>query len=310
MFVGHSLVAFAVGALAARRLGVGRDRALQFGAFAGLFALVPDVDIVYAPVGLALQSVQTIDPNAFWNAANVIHRGPTHSLLFGGVLAVGAAFFATNRRIGRATGAGVIAGLIAVAGVTGGNAVAGITAVYALGGVAVAMAARQRGVSAPAVLAVAFVGLLSHPFGDLVTGTPPLFLYPFDAILVSHRITLHPDPTLHLLGAFLIEIGTVWLGIWTYARLRDASIRRLVHPRAGLGTGYAGAVFVIPPPTLHNAAVFVFSVLALSVVGVGISSHPLRRPFTRPIDALGTIVTGTATATVAAVGYGVAYVLF
>mgnify|MGYP000211546934 CR=1 FL=1 len=306
MFVGHGLVAFAVGALAARRLGVGRDRALQLGAFAALFAFVPDVDIAYAPVGLALQSVQTLDPAVFWTTANVVHRGPTHSLLFGSVLAVGVALLATNRRIGRATGVGVIAGLVAVAGVTDGRAVAGITAIYAIAGVAVAMTARRRGVSAPAVLAVAFIGLLSHPFGDVVTGSPPLFLYPFDAMLVSHRITLHPDPTLHLLGAFLIEIGTVWLGIWTYTRSRDVSIRRLVHPRAGLGTGYSGAAFVIPPPTLHNAAVFVFSILTLSAVGLGLPSHP----FTRPVDALGTIVTGTATVTVAAVAYGVAYLLF
>jgi len=306
MFVGHGLVAFAVGALAARRLGVGRDRALQLGAFAALFAFVPDVDIAYAPVGLALQSVQTLDPAVFWTTANVVHRGPTHSLLFGSVLAVGVALLATNRRIGRATGVGVIAGLVAVGGVTDGSAVAGITAIYATAGVAVAMAARRRGVSAPAVLAVAFIGLLSHPFGDVVTGSPPLFLYPFDAVLVSHRITLHPDPTLHLLAAFLIEIGTVWLGIWTYARLRDVSIRRLVHPRAGFGAGYAGAVFVIPSPTIHNAAAFVFSILALSVIGVAISSHP----FTRPLDTLGAVVTATATVTVAAVGYGVAYVLF
>ncbi|WP_435073272.1 metal-dependent hydrolase [Halorubrum sp. HHNYT27] len=306
MFVGHSLVAFALGALAATRLGADRDRALQLGVYAGAFALVPDLDIVYAPVGLALQSVQTIDPDAFWNTANVIHRGPTHSLLFGGVLATGVAFLATDRRLGHVVGAGVIAGLIAVAGMAGGSAVAGITTVYAVGGAAVATAARMRGVPASAVFAVASIGLLSHPFGDLVTGSPPLFFYPFGAMPVSQRITLHPDPTLHLLGAFLIEIGTVWLGIWTFTRLHDVSVRRFVHPRAGLGMGYAGAVFVIPPPTLHNAAVFVFSILALSGIWVAVSSRSL----TRPVDTLGVVVTGTATVTVAAVGYGVAYVLF
>lgn len=59
-------------------------------------------------------------------------------------------------------------------------------------------------------------------------------------------------------------------------------------------------------PTIHDASVFVFSILALSAIGAGISSHP----FTRPIDTLGALVTGTATVTVAAIGYGVAYLLF
>lgn len=305
MFVGHGLVAFTIGTLAATRLGADRDRALQFGVFAALFAFVPDVDIAYAPVGLLLQSAQTITPTVFWDTANVIHRGPTHSLVFGGVLAIGVALFATDRRLGHVIGMAVIAGLVVVGGLTGGGAVAGITAVYAIAGVAVAVGARYRGVSASGVLAVASVGLLSHPFGDLFTGTPPPFFYPFDAVLVSHRIALHPDPTLHLLAAFLIEIGTVWLGIWTYTRSHGVSIRQLLHPRAGLGTGYSGAIFVVPPPTIHNASVFVFSVLALSVIGAGIPP----RPVTTAADALGTVVTGTAAVTVGAIGYGLAYLL-
>ncbi|MFC6976282.1 metal-dependent hydrolase [Halomicroarcula sp. GCM10025709] len=83
MFVGHGLFAFAVVVLLAQWLGVAPRRAVQFGAVAGLFAAVPDVDVVYAPVGLLLRSTATVGPDVFWETANVIHRGPTHSLVMG-----------------------------------------------------------------------------------------------------------------------------------------------------------------------------------------------------------------------------------
>jgi len=88
MFLGHALLAFALAVRGARRLSVPRERALRYGVVAGLFAAIPDVDVIYAPVGLALRSAETLGPDVFWETANVIHRGPTHSLVMGGALAL------------------------------------------------------------------------------------------------------------------------------------------------------------------------------------------------------------------------------
>ena len=88
MFIGHALLAFALVVGAAERFSVPRERVLQYGIVAGLFAAVPDVDVVYAPVGLLLRSAETLGPDVFWETANVIHRGPTHSLVMGGALAL------------------------------------------------------------------------------------------------------------------------------------------------------------------------------------------------------------------------------
>nr|WP_225308116.1 metal-dependent hydrolase [Haloarcula sp. CBA1131] len=83
MFVGHALFAFALGGLAAWWLGLSRERAVQLGVIAGLFAAVPDVDIVYAPFGLLVGAAENLTADGFWETANVVHRGPTHSLLLG-----------------------------------------------------------------------------------------------------------------------------------------------------------------------------------------------------------------------------------
>ncbi|MFC6976281.1 metal-dependent hydrolase [Halomicroarcula sp. GCM10025709] len=103
---------------------------------------------------------------------------------------------------------------------------------FAASGLAVAAVAGRLDVSPRTLLPLALVGLLSHPFGDLFTGSPPPLLYPFDVQVVTDLVVLHPDPTLHLLGAFAIELSTVWLAVYAYAHSRGQSLTRLVHPRA------------------------------------------------------------------------------
>src|SRR6056297_1986212 len=89
MFIGHGLLAFALVALVGRRWGLTRDRTLSLAVLAGGFATLPDVDMVYAPVGLlGGASGAFTAAEAFWQTGNVVHRVITHSLVIGVVAAV------------------------------------------------------------------------------------------------------------------------------------------------------------------------------------------------------------------------------
>ncbi|WP_336338112.1 metal-dependent hydrolase [Haloarcula brevis] len=301
MFVGHALFGFALGALAAWWLGLSRERAVQLGVVAGLFAAVPDVDIVYAPFGLLVGAAENLTADGFWETANVVHRGPTHSLVLGVVLAAAAGLWATGSRAARIGALSVGVVLTALTGALSGPVAALVTAVFVVAALAVATVAQSRDISPRTVTGLALLGLLSHPFGDLFTGGPPPFLYPFDVTVVAERVLLHPDPTTHLLAAFAIELATVWLAVWTYVHLREETLTEHVRPRAALGIGYAAAVLFLPAPTLERSAHFVFSVLALGVIGAPV------RPFSDGVDWLETLVTGLAAVTVAALAYAMAY---
>jgi len=162
---------------------------------------------------------------------------------------------------------------------------------------------------------MASIGLLSHPFGDLFTGEPPAMLYPLDATLFAGRVTLHPDPTLHLLGAFAVELATIWLAAYAVFALTDRRVRDHLSPRAGLGAGYAMAALAIPAPTLSTSYPFVFSILPLASVGVvGATRRPdgrFRLDRFRPAlsDWPTALATGLAAVTLAAAGYTIAYLL-
>ncbi|KAA9396945.1 metal-dependent hydrolase [Haloarcula sp. CBA1130] len=301
MFVGHALFAFALGALAAWWLGLSRERAVQLGVVAGLFAAAPDVDIVYAPFGLLVGAAENLTADGFWETANVVHRGPTHSLVLGVVLAVTAGLWATDSRAARLASLSVGVALTVLTGVLSGPIAGLVMLVFVLAVLGVATVAQSREISPRTVTGLALLGLLTHPFGDLFTGGPPPFLYPFDVTLVAERVLLHPDPTTHLLAAFAIELATVWLAVWTYVHLRGYTLTELVRPRAALGLGYGAAVLFLPAPTLERSAHFVFSVLALGVVGAP------TRPFSDDVDWLETIVTGLAAVTIAALAYAMAY---
>lgn len=300
MFIGHALLAFALAVLAAERFSVPRARALRYGVVAGLFAAVPDVDIVYAPVGLLLRSAGSLGPDVFWETANAIHRGPTHSLVMGAVLALAVYCWAVGTRRSRGLSLLLASGLVAVgvgfSGVIGGV----VVAVFVGSGLAVGAAATGKSVSSRPLLGAALLGLLSHPFGDLLTGSPPPLLYPFDVVLITERVALHPDPTGQLLAAFAVELGAIWLAVLAYARLTDRRLPELVSPRASLGTGYAVAALLLPAPTMEQSAPFVFSVLAFGIVGAPV------RP-SRDTDAPRVVVTGLTAVTVAALAYAMAY---
>jgi hypothetical protein len=147
------------------------------------------------------------------------------------------------------------------------------------------------------------------------------------------RLTLHSDPTLHLLGAFGVELVTIWLAVLTVLRL--AGVHPTVEARAGLGAAYAASVLVIPAPTLDVSYQFVFSVLAVGTVGLlprfrfdgdgrvrpasgigdlsparGVRDDGEGLPVALEVPSVTTsVVTALLAVTLAWLGYGVAYLV-
>jgi len=306
MFVGHGLVAFAVVAsLAARR--VPRERALLAGVLAGAFATVPDVDMLFAVLGAVEAASPAGAAESFWTATDTLHRSVTHSLVVGAVLAAGlgvlvaarsGAWRARTRRVALAAALAGTGVLVAAVWLAGGPLTAAMLGVFLTAGLGVALAAGRLGFGPRAVAGLAAVGFLSHPFGDLLAGGPPDLLYPLGWQVLTERVVLSPDPTVHLLAAFFVELAVIWLALVVFLRLRDRRLRTVVRPRAALGVGYAAAVLAVPAPTVEVASPFVLSVLAVGLVGVPLT----RRP--RPLPA---VATGLTAVTLAALAYATVY---
>jgi len=294
MFVGHAVLAFAI-AVALTRRRLPERQVLALGLVAALFATVPDADMVYALVGLG-GAVGDGGPmalaNGFWSASTVTHRGATHSLL----VAVPAAFaFAVRGRIGLA----IVGGLYAVTLALSGPLAAAVVLTFGIAGLLVGHFG--AGALTPRWLfGAALLGLLTHPFGDLLTGGPPALLWPLDVVVFTERVELFVDPTLNLLLAFFVELAVLWLGVLALASLRGVRLRRQFRPTAALGAAYAAVAFVLPPPTMDASYSFVFSVLAVGFVGAV--------PTSRRRHGLATaLVTGLAAVTVAGLAYTVVH---
>jgi membrane-bound metal-dependent hydrolase YbcI (DUF457 family) len=323
MMVGHAMVAFAVATAVAGRRWPG-ERALAFGVLAGAYAAVPDVDMLYAVFGLAqvgLAGVWTMT-DAFWESSTLVHRAVTHSLVVGVVAA--AAFAAsvagrgsrddwTSRSVGRWSGllsAALIAGLTAVAVVESGLLGGAVMVAFLLAGLAVAAVAVRRTDFGPQeTVAAALLGLLSHPFGDLFTGAPPQFLYPLDVRLLTERVVLLADPTLNLLAVFGVELATIWLAGYVYLRATDRRVLEHVDTRAAFGVAYALAAVAMPAPTLDVSYHFVFSILAVAVVGVAPNLLPSRSVLSAEWnEAVTWVLTGLTAVSIAALTYTLVYV--
>lgn len=302
MFVGHGMVAFAIAASVATYRGWTADRALLVGVVAGMFGTLPDIDMVYALLGIIGQT-EGILPTAetFWSTANVVHRSVTHSLVVGTLAATGFAGWCLPRY--RPAAIAGLATLAVAVGLAGTTAALAVFATFLVGGIGIAAVASSVGLDARTVHSTALVGLLSHPFGDLLTGAPPSLLFPVEWTLVGQRVALHPDPTIHLLGAFLLELATIWVALLVLARSRGWRLLPSVRPYATLGVGYAGAVFAIPDPTLDVSWPFVGSVLAVGVLAVPVRLERETGGWLRGL------VTALAAVTVAALAYAGAYLI-
>ncbi|MEF8861664.1 MAG: metal-dependent hydrolase [Haloarculaceae archaeon] len=316
MFVGHGLLAFALVAGLAHLRGWRPERALTVGLLAAAFGMLPDVDIVYAPVALLLSTDlggPLATAQAFWAAGNVVHRAVTHSLVVGPVVALGAWAVAGTDRHRRTAGAVLLLALPVAALAVSGPLGSAITTVFVAGAALLAFVGRRYGLGPDAIGGAALAGLLTHPFGDLFTGEPPAMLYPLATVPSLDRVVLHPDPTLHLLGALGAELATAWLALAVYLAIRHGAgrpsafpgtVRRVVAGRAGLGAGYAATFFLLPAPTLDVSYHFVFPLLGLGLVVALPTPRAVRGPTARPVRVA---ATGLAAVTVSTLAYALVY---
>ncbi len=302
MIAGHAPLAFALVAVVAQALGRSPERAMRLGLVAAGFALVPDVDMVYAAAGLLganpLGVWEAVD--AFWSSSKLVHRGLSHSLVMGVPAVFGFALVTTDRfrRVGSVPLAAIVIISVLAAGLLGGV----IMGLYVAVGLAVVRLGMALGLGPRAVLATAVVGIGTHPFGDVFTGTPPAFLAPVPIDLLTERIVLNPDPTLNLLSIFGLELLSLWAAVVVVADIRDWSVPDRIDWRAAAGAGYGAAALVMPAPTLDVSYHFVFSVLAVGSIGVA----PLGRRMT--LDrTLTAAVTGLAAVTMGGVAYSLVY---
>lgn len=304
MFIGHGLLAFALVALVADRYGMAAQRALAVGVVAGLFATLPDIDLLYGPVGL-LGGVSGVGGavQSFFETGNVVHRGPTHSILVGAAAAGGFALAARRSWFARGLAGVVLVTLVLLTLVVSGGLDATIVTAFVLGGLGIVAYARRLDVAPQLVYLTALAGLLTHPFGDLLTGTPPDFLYPLDVVALSERVSLHGDGTIHLLASFAIELAVIWFAVLVVYELTDRSFVALLDRRAVLGVAYGAAVFVFPAPTVDAASSFVVSVLSLGLLGAVPTSRSDRPAADR------VLATGLTTVTLAATAFTVIYLV-
>jgi membrane-bound metal-dependent hydrolase YbcI (DUF457 family) len=310
MMVGHAMLAFALAtAVAARRWP--RERALAFGVVAAAFATVPDVDMVYALFGLAQAGFGGVweMTDTFWGSSTLVHRAVTHSLVVGSIAAV--AFTASVTDRGKPVAALLLAGLTAVAFLRSGLLGGAVMLAFLFAGVAVAvLITKTTGLGPRAVLAAALLGLLSHPFGDLFTGEPPKFLYPFDVRPLTERVVLLGDPTLNLLAVFGVELATIWLAGFVYLRVTGKRVFSHVDARAAVGVAYAIAVAAMPAPTMEVSYHFVSTILAVGIIGVVPHLLPSRSVLAAEWnEAVTWVMTGLAAVSVAALAYTLTYLV-
>ncbi|MFB6267463.1 MAG: metal-dependent hydrolase [Halodesulfurarchaeum sp.] len=332
MFVGHAAIALAVAGGIALLGGLPRDRALAVACLAGLFATLPDVDMFFALSGLL--RAEGTGPLAlaagFWRASVPVHRSVTHALPVAIGVAVGASLMTGDgrlfprwgfhrgpprfsrpvlqrptsrvRSISLLAGAAVLTATLLAIRVAGSPLDLLVGVIFVAGAVLLARGAAGWGVGRTWILGSALVGLVSHPFGDLLTGHPPRLLFPLDVTVLDARVVLSADPTVHLLGAFFVEVAAIWLGIGALATLARVELGAYLEPHAVLGVGYGLLVAVFPPPTLETSYHFVFSVLAMG--GLGVLPGRARLPHLPTA-----VITGFAAVTLAGLAYATGYVL-
>ncbi|WEL23608.1 metal-dependent hydrolase [Candidatus Nanohalovita haloferacivicina] len=265
MIAGHFLLAFTLAGAIAVALGYEKDKALYLAVFAGGFSIIPDVDMIYGIKGvvLALESGPGGFPGTFWTVSNRVHRGLSHSLVTGLAASIGfTAYFIRNK----ISVASAVTGLLVATAFVFEDFV-GAVVMLAFSVIGLALAEKAQGkMSSKEFFSIASLGLLSHPFGDFFTGTPPELFFPLTNAVKESRIVLNQDPVLNLLSIFGLELSLGLSALILGLYLKEIPVKEKISPLVALGGLYGFAFYLIPAPTLAASYSFVFSILGYGVV--------------------------------------------
>jgi membrane-bound metal-dependent hydrolase YbcI (DUF457 family) len=240
----------------------------MLGLAAGLFALIPDIDVLYAFTEIAeVTSGFYGFTDSFWDASQQTHRGFTHSLV---TSLIAVSMFSINYLTEKKYLAGVFIFLMTgLSYFLEGTINASIVFVFILTGFIITERIKQD-ISFRDFAAVSAFGLLAHPFGDVITGIPPDFLYPLPLELINERIIIFWDPSLNFLAVFRLELFLIWSGILRYVLIKEKNLREELSIVSATGFIYGTSSFFLTSPSLSNSYRFVFSIVFFSGLFTGL----------------------------------------
>lgn len=288
MIVGHGFLAFSLAAILAYLLGIEKEKCLILGVFAGFFGVIPDVDIIFAwkEILVIFSSGLSGFVEGFWTASRTFHRGISHSLVTLVLATAGFSIYFRFRNF--LVGPALLVILTSYGFLLGGFMSGLVISVFILAGLLVTAKSRDY-LDQKSFLLASATGLLTHPFGDIFTGTPPDFLFPLGFNILESRFILYPDPVINLLLIFFLELFLVAAGLSLVLKFRGDPPE--LHPEVLLGLLYFPAQYILIDPTLSVSYHFVFSIIAFGTVITGSSYFLYRQELEKPQIALNLCLT-------------------
>lgn len=274
MIVGHAPFAFALLAIILLvTTSFSNKKVLYLATVAGTAALLPDIDILFPLVSLISVTPFTISElvNQFWTVSGERHRLATHSLIIlgsGTILAFAQMHFSEPTRKYSILLATLAVFLLPLSLAVQLLTATIFTSVYIL-------ITRKPDSSSINEITLAFsFGAFIHPFGDMFTGTPPAFFYPFTNIIGLSRWTI-ADSTIQFGLVFILEIGSLIAALYLLAHLTETTHITLteIKPKPHhtiISTLIIGTLLFILgtsiAPTVDSAPPFVFPLVGATLI--------------------------------------------
>lgn len=275
MIIGHGPLAFALTAgILLVATTVSKRSVLYLALVAGIASVIPDIDILFPLASLVTVNPFTVSElvSQFWTVAGERHRHATHSLL----LLTGSALVAlVQARVPmRLRGYAVAVVLCLVFMLPFSVPTQLLIAVISVS-LYFILKYKPSTVRHREIGAAFMFGLVLHPFGDMFTGTPPAFFYPFTDVIGLSRWTI-AEPTLQFALIFILEIGSLIAALvlvayltdieWiTYTDVRPEPYHALISLLSVTGLLFVFGAHI--SPTVDSATFFVLPLVGATVIG-------------------------------------------